>query len=115
MLYARGNKPLVWLSLTACFGVPWCVFGFALPLGRTASGLLTLEGAKHLCTGLGLPERATQLSEHGSGWTVVAAINQTSGVAPAMFAQWWCEEELNDAVERHITVTAFPGSRLNER
>ena len=81
----------------------------------TSQGFLTLAGAKHLCTALGQPERVAQLSENGTGWALVAAINHTSGATSALFAQWWCEEDLNDAVQRHICVTAFPGSRLNER
>ena len=81
----------------------------------TSQGFITLAGAKHLCTALGQPERVAQLSENGTGWALVAAIHRTTGATSALFAQWWCEEDLNDAVQRHICVAAFPGSRLNER
>ena len=35
--------------------------------------------------------------------------------AADLFAMWWCEEDLTDAVVRQLCTTTFPGSRVTER
>ena len=75
---------------------------------------MTVAEATSLCASMGVESRAEQLTSNGTGWALVSAV-QGTGLTPAMFADWWCEEDLSDAMVRFVCVTAFPGSKLTER
>lgn len=96
--------------------------------GGPTNHLIRRSQVRSLCEAMGLPARAAQVSEKGSGWAVDAAFEKSDLPTPNLppmsperaipiseFAAWWAEEDMVWDLFQYITVDAFPGSTLLER
>ena len=91
-----------------------------------AGGLLARRGVGDAAAALGNTARASEVSEHGTGWAVAAAFERSTLPAPlappaerriptAEFATWWAAEDVAAAAMNGVCRSVFRGSTLIER
>jgi ATP-binding cassette, subfamily A (ABC1), member 3 len=97
----------------------------ALHLADTG-GFLPRNLVDRAAAALGVPDRARELTENGTGWAILAAYERSalpSSSAPFAerlipareFAEWWAAEDLAARATDQICRVIFPGSTLLER
>lgn len=94
----------------------------------SSSGLIKRSQVSQVCAALEIPDRAAQVSESGSGWSIDAAFERSELPTPnlpprsldraipiAEFAAWWAGEDAVFNLHMYITTKAFHGATLLER
>jgi ATP-binding cassette, subfamily A (ABC1), member 3 len=82
--------------------------------GRTTVDLLSIP---QLCAAVGLPQRAAEISDSGSGWALFASLQRAgaAGISLQSLADWWADEDQAAGLTMYMTHQAFPGAKLVER